>query len=70
MNQPPNGLPLYRVITGPDDASFCERVSEMLDLGFQLVGGPAITAGPDGVIVAQAVIWPCLVAGSGFSDWC
>ena len=58
MSAPPNELPVYRVLTGPDDASFCERVSEMLELGYQLVGGPAITSGPDGVIVAQAVIWP------------
>ena len=58
MSQPPNGLPRYRVLTGPDDASFCEGVSEMLDLGYQLAGGPALTAGADGIVVAQAVLWP------------
>jgi len=58
MNQPPNGLPRYRVLTGPDDASFCEKVSEMLDLGYQISGGAALAAGPDGVVVAQAIVWP------------
>lgn len=58
MSHPPNGLPRYRVLTGPDDASFCEAVSEMLDLGYELSGGPALAAGPDGIVVAQAVLWP------------
>src|SRR3954467_201942 len=26
-SQPPNGLPIYRILTGPDDAEFCKRVS-------------------------------------------
>ncbi|EHF1242378.1 DUF1737 domain-containing protein [Salmonella enterica] len=32
-----NGLPRYRLLTGPDDASFCQRVSEMLDKGYELL---------------------------------
>ena len=39
----PNGLPRYRLLTGPDDVSFCLRVSEALDLGYVLYGSPAIT---------------------------
>lgn len=56
-SKPPKGLPRYRLLTGPDDASFCESVSEMLDLGYLLAGGPAIAVGPGGVVAAQAVVW-------------
>ena len=48
----------YRLLTGPDDASFCRRVSEALDDGYELYGSPAITDTPDGPVVAQAVILP------------
>jgi hypothetical protein len=58
MNTPPDGLPVYRVLTGPDDASFCERVSAALKLGYRLHLGPSITFDGDRVIVAQALIWP------------
>ena len=57
-NEPPQGLPRYRVLTGADDAAFCYRVSEALDLGYQLHGGPAVTYDQERVIVAQAVVWP------------
>ena len=40
----PSHYPRYRVLTGPDDDAFCFRVSEALDLGYELHGGPAITA--------------------------
>ncbi|GAA4621542.1 DUF1737 domain-containing protein [Actinoallomurus vinaceus] len=49
-------LPRYRVLTGPDDASFCWRVSEMLDLGYELHGSPSVTFNGDRVIVAQALV--------------
>ncbi|HWD96723.1 MAG TPA: DUF1737 domain-containing protein [Acidimicrobiales bacterium] len=49
--------PRYRVLTGPDDDAFCHRVSEALDLGYELHGGPAITSTGDGVYVAQALVW-------------
>lgn len=58
MNQPPEGLPTYRLLTGVDDASFCRRVSEALDLGYKLYGSPAATFNGQNVIVAQAIIWP------------
>jgi hypothetical protein len=59
MTTPPDGLPVYRVLTGPDDAAFCHRVSEALQLGYQLYEGPAVTFGEaEGVIVAQALVWP------------
>jgi len=55
---PPDGLPVYRVLTGPDDAEFCRRVSEAVRLGFLLYGSPALTFNGQQVIVAQALIWP------------
>ncbi|MEV2256515.1 DUF1737 domain-containing protein [Streptomyces sp. NPDC050147] len=58
MSTPPDGLPIYRVLTGPDDAAFCHRVSEAIALGFELHEGPAATFNSERVIVAQAVVWP------------
>ena len=65
MNQPPDGLPIYRVLTGVDDAAFCRRVSEALGIGYQLYGAPAATFNGSSVIVAQALIWPSALASSG-----
>jgi len=58
MSVPPDGLPAYRVLTGPDDADFCHRVSEAIALGYRLHGGPAVTFNGERVIVAQALLWP------------
>jgi len=55
---PPDGLPRYRLLTGPDDAAFCRRVSEMLDLGYILHGGPTLTHDGERVIAGQAMVWP------------
>lgn len=60
MNQPPDGLPAYRLLTGPDDAAFCRRVSDAIAMGYLLYGAPAATFNGENVIVAQAVIWPSL----------
>jgi hypothetical protein len=46
----------YRVLTGPDDHAFCERVSAALDEGWRLHAGPALTSNGGRVIVAQAVV--------------
>jgi len=46
----------YRLLTGPDDRTFCERVSRALDEGYELYGSPAITSDGDRRIVAQALI--------------
>jgi hypothetical protein len=62
MKMPPDGLPIYRVLTGPDDAKFCRRVSEALALGYVLYGSPAVTFNGESVIVAQAVTWPTIEA--------
>jgi hypothetical protein len=46
----------YRLLTGPDDATFCERVSKALEEGYELYGSPAITFDGKRCIVAQAVV--------------
>jgi hypothetical protein len=46
----------YRMLTGPDDRSFCERVSAALGEGYQLHGGPTLTFDGQRVIVGQAVV--------------
>ena len=57
---PPDGLPTYRLLTGPDDASFCRKVSEAIAVGYKLYGSPAATFNGTSVIVAQAVILPSI----------
>ncbi|MCW2914012.1 MAG: hypothetical protein JWN52_2080 [Actinomycetia bacterium] len=48
----------YRLITGPDDAEFCERISGLLAEGYELYGSPALTHDGSRVIAAQAVVLP------------
>jgi hypothetical protein len=50
-------MKLYRYLTGPDDASFCHRVSEAISKGWQLYGNPTLTFDPvqQRVICGQAV---------------
>lgn len=48
----------YRLITGPDDAEFCRRVSDALDNGYVLYGSPAITSNGQHAVAAQAVVLP------------
>jgi hypothetical protein len=60
LQEPPNYLPTYRLLTGPDDASFCRKVSEAIKLGFKLYGSPSLTYNGENVIAAQAVIWPSI----------
>jgi hypothetical protein len=57
MISTPDGLPRYRLLTGPDDLSFCLRVSEALELGYVLYGSPAITFDGQRPMVAQALVW-------------
>jgi hypothetical protein len=33
----------YSYLTGPDDASFCHRVTERLSRGWELYGSPTLT---------------------------
>ncbi len=48
----------YRLLTGKDDAAFCQRVSDALKEGYRLWGSPAISQGAQGVVVAQALVLP------------
>ncbi|MEQ8654326.1 MAG: DUF1737 domain-containing protein [Kiloniellales bacterium] len=51
----------YRLLTGPDDAAFCLRVSDALKQGYVLWGSPAIAIGSQGPIVAQALVLPAFL---------
>jgi hypothetical protein len=64
VSETPDNLPVYRILTGPDDDRFCRRVSEALALGYVLHGSPAATFDGKTVIVAQALIWPAAVKAS------
>lgn len=48
----------YRLLTGPDDRAFCERVSKATDEGYSLYGSPSITFNGERNIVAQALVLP------------
>ena len=49
---------LYRILTGPDDAAFCHRITEALNRGWQLYGSPSLAYDPEkqSVICSQAII--------------
>jgi hypothetical protein len=51
-------MKLYRLLTGPDDASFCHRVSETLSQEWELYGPPALAYDPEQrrVICGQAIV--------------
>jgi hypothetical protein len=68
VSETPNNLPIYRILSGPDDDKFCRRVSEALALGYVLYGSPAATFDGKTVIVAQALVWPAAVTTSDRSD--
>lgn len=61
VTSPPDGLPVYRLLTGPDDESFCRRVSDLIGLGYRLHGSPAVTFDGTSVVAAQALLWPATV---------
>ncbi len=47
----------YRYLTGPDDASFCHRVTQAINNGWSLYGPPTLTFDPvqGRVICGQAI---------------
>ncbi len=47
----------YRYITGPDDSTFCHRISDALSKGWLLYGSPTLTFDPvkGRVICGQAI---------------
>ncbi len=56
MAEPSETKLKYRLLTGPDDKSFCERVSKALEEGYELYGSPSITFNGKKCIVAQAIV--------------
>ena len=53
----------YRLLTGPDDKTFCERVSAALDDGYELYGSPSVTFNGERVIAAQAIVLKATARG-------
>jgi len=49
-------MKLYSLITGPDDETFCKRICEKLNNGWELYGSPTLTFNGTHVIAGQAVI--------------
>ncbi len=48
----------YRMLTGPDDRAFCDRITDALNDGWELYGSPQLTYNPEKgrVICGQAVV--------------
>lgn len=55
-------LPPYRLLTGPDDAGFCIKVSAALRQGYVLHGSPCAVFDGTQVVLGQAVILASLAA--------
>ncbi|MEO5834780.1 MAG: DUF1737 domain-containing protein [Nakamurella sp.] len=55
----------YRLITGPDDVTFCERVSAALADGYRLYGSPSTAFNGGQIISAQAVVLDIAVDNKG-----
>ncbi|EGY52374.1 DUF1737 domain-containing protein [Neisseria shayeganii] len=49
-------MQVYRYLTGPDDASFCARVSAALQNGWQLYGSPTLSFNGERIICGQAIV--------------
>jgi hypothetical protein len=51
-------MKLYRILTGPDDSSFCHKVTAALNKGWELHGSPsyAFDAGTGVMRCGQAVV--------------
>ncbi|MFZ6720071.1 DUF1737 domain-containing protein [Undibacterium sp. Ji49W] len=49
-------MKLYRYLTGPDDKAFCLRVSEALNKGWSLYGGPTLSFNGKNTIAGQAIL--------------
>ena len=50
-------MKLYRMITGPDDSSFCHRISKALSNGWQVSGSASLTfdANTGRIVCGQAI---------------
>lgn len=51
-------MKLYRYLTGPDDSSFCKRVSKTISAGWNLHGSPTLTHNPEsGSMMCGQAVW-------------
>lgn len=64
MPEPTEEKLSYRLITGPDNRDFCERIHNSLAEGYVLHGSPAATFNGTDVIVAQAIVLPAAIANA------
>jgi hypothetical protein len=46
----------YKFLSGIDDSSFCQKVSDHLDAGYELHGSPTMTTKGSQIYVGQAVV--------------
>lgn len=46
----------YKFITGPDDSTFCVRITEFLNNGWKLYGNPTMSFDGKTIIAGQAII--------------
>ena len=59
----------YRLLSGADNADFCQRVSYALAYGYVLYGNSVMVMDKDVRVVGQAVILPEMIATTtDFSD--
>ena len=49
------------VISGPNDAEFCQRVSEWVGRGYIPYGNSIMAVRAGGVTVGRALVWPTVV---------
>ena len=47
----------YKILTGPDDPNFCQKVRDHLDAGYELYGSPTMTTKGSQVYLGQAVVF-------------
>lgn len=52
----PQAKETYKLITGKDNADFCERITDLLGEGYELYGSPALSFNGEHMVVAQAVV--------------
>ena len=53
----------YRFLTGPDDAGFCQKVSDALAEGYVLYGDPVMASCNGEIVFGQAVILSGIIMG-------
>lgn len=67
-SSPLEGLPVYRPLTGPDDATFCRRVSDAIAQGYLLYGSPAATLSCSSNCVRSMLVLVRVVVGHVLSS--